>query len=71
MKVLALYRYAVKGLGPDSLETVSLDCSGAAFPDDRRYALIKTKNIDKFNPDASEWVFKRLMLCNRVNNSNN
>ena len=33
--ISALYRYAVKGLGPgDSLDKVKL-CAGSTFPDDR------------------------------------
>jgi uncharacterized protein YcbX len=63
MKVLALSRYAVKGLGPDYLDSIILDSPGAAFPEDRRYALIKTKNRAKFDPNVSEWIFKQNFLC--------
>lgn len=63
MKVVSLSRYAVKGLGPDPLDRVVLDCPGAAFPSDRRFALIKAKNEAKFNPDVSEWIFKQNFLC--------
>jgi len=63
MKVLSLSRYAVKGLGPDYFDSINIDKAGEAFPDDRRYALIKTKNLAKFNPDVSEWIFKQNFLC--------
>ena len=63
MKVLALHRYAVKGLGPDRLERVVLDRPGAAFPDDRRFALLKTEHRAAFDPARSDWIFKQKFLC--------
>jgi len=61
MRVIALSRYAIKGLSPDSLESVVLDCPGATFPDDRRYALIKSGN--DFDPENPEWIHKEKFLC--------
>lgn len=63
MKVVALSRYAIKGLGPDSLESVIIDRPGYTFPDDRRYALIKSKNREKFCPEKPEWIHKENFLC--------
>ena len=64
MKVLALSRYVVKGIGQDYFDSINIDRAGEAlFPDDGRYALIKTKNLAKFNPNVNEWIFKQNFLC--------
>lgn len=59
--VTGLYRYAVKGLSGDELSTVHLETSGETFPDDRRYALLYDKNLEKF--DGKEWLHKQNFLC--------
>jgi len=61
--IVSLIRYAVKGLGPgDLLSSVHLDC-GSTLPDDRRFALIRSSNIERFNPERPEWLHKENFLC--------
>lgn len=80
MKVTSLARYAVKGLSPDMLHSVHIATDGeGTFPDDRRFALLKSKNDDTdddddedddgdgaavtFDVDKPEWIHKQNFLC--------
>jgi len=54
MSVRQLHRFAVKGLGPDNLPSVSLQ-AGEAFPHDREWALLKTEHASKFDASAPAW----------------
>ena len=60
-KVVSLYRYPVKGLSPEALETVALT-EGAHFPGDRMFAL--ENGPSGFDPTAAEHMpkVKFLML---------
>ena len=58
LTVHGLYRYAVKGLSGDQLQTVNLQSS--CFPDDRRYALLRE---DKESWNEGEWLHKENFLC--------
>jgi uncharacterized protein YcbX len=69
-KVTDLYRYAVKGLEADSVEQVTITQAGETFPDDRRFALMKTSKMEQYwtpqEGDASasqKWVHKENFLC--------
>ena len=49
-RVAALYRYPVKGLSPEALESVDLAPSHG-FPDDRRFAVaLGTTTYDQTEP---------------------
>mmetsp|Transcript_4951 Transcript_4951/g.10998 ORF Transcript_4951/g.10998 Transcript_4951/m.10998 type:complete len:402 (-) Transcript_4951:445-1650(-) len=59
-----LARYAIKGFSGDQLESVCIPQGGVhTFPDDRRYALLKNKNRDKFDEKNPEWLHKENFLC--------
>ncbi len=59
-----LARYAIKGLSGDHLESVLIPRGGVqTFPDDRRFALLKETNRDKFDADDPEWLHKENFLC--------
>ena len=59
-----LARYAVKGLSGDLLESVMIPRGGVqTFPDDRRFALLKETNRDKFKASDPEWLHKENFLC--------
>lgn len=60
-KVTGLYRHAVKGFSADSFHAVHLTSSSGTFPDDRRYALMKTSSA--FDPTNPEWLHKDNFLC--------
>lgn len=58
--IKALFRYPVKGLSPEPLESVLLS-KGRAFPDDRRFAIAHGEAaIDTCNP---RWLPKRAFLA--------
>jgi uncharacterized protein YcbX len=72
--VTDLYRYAVKGLGADAVEQVTICQQGETFPDDRRFALMKTSKMEEFwappvhsqgasTSTSQEWVHKENFLC--------
>ena len=63
--VTDLARYAIKGLSGDKLSSVLIPNDGGVqtFPDDRRFALLKRKNIDKFDENDPQWLFKGDFLC--------
>ena len=79
MIITNLARYAVKGLSPDNLSTISLSSHDKTFPDDRRFALLKkSKNENsldeegnenkadhssKFNEKDPQWLHKENFLC--------
>ena len=60
-----LARYAIKGLSGDKLSSVLIPNDGGVqtFPDDRRFALLKRQNIDKFDEHDPQWLFKGDFLC--------
>jgi hypothetical protein len=62
--VATLTRYAIKGFSGDSLPSVAIPRGGVqTFPDDRRFALLKETNHDKFDPTDPEWLHKENFLC--------
>lgn len=59
-----LARYAIKGLSGDLLNSVKIPKGGVqTFPDDRRFALLKETNSDKFDASDPEWLHKENFLC--------
>ena len=62
MSIRHLHRFAVKGLGPDSLPSVSLQ-AGDAFPHDRAWALLKKEHQAKFDTRAPAWLHKEHFAC--------
>ena len=59
-----LARYAIKGLSGDQLESMRIPQGGVhTFADDRRYALLKNKNRDKFDEKNPEWLHEENFLC--------
>ena len=65
MRITALDRYPVKGMGPSQLTSVSVNNAGETFPDDRRFALLKKERASKkdFNDKNPEWIHKENFLC--------
>lgn len=61
--ITGLYRYAVKGLSADALESVRIAKAYDTFPDDRRFALLYDKNMEKWDEDSPEWLHKENFLC--------
>ncbi|VEU39647.1 unnamed protein product [Pseudo-nitzschia multistriata] len=62
--VTDLARYAIKGFSGDLLDSVLIPGGGVqTFPDDRRYALLKQKNKEKFDEKSPEWLHKENFLC--------
>ena len=61
IRIVSLYRYAIKGLSGDAFESVQLEHEGDTFPDDRKYALLKYP--DKFDPMKPQWLHKENFLC--------
>lgn len=59
MRIVSLYRYPVKGLSPERLNSVSVR-AGEGFPLDRKFALLR-KNVD-FDPSAPTWLAKANFL---------
>ena len=59
-----LARYAIKGFSGDSLASVAIPRGGVqTFPDDRRFALLKESNHEKFDPTDPKWLHKENFLC--------
>lgn len=59
-----LARYAIKGFSGDNLESVVIPRGGVqTFPDDRRFALLKATNREKFDATDPEWLHKANFLC--------
>lgn len=64
IEVLSLYRYAIKGLSGDPLLTIQNLEPSDAFPDDRRFALLKEKgNKLVFDEENPQWLHKENFLC--------
>jgi uncharacterized protein YcbX len=61
-EIKGLYRHAIKGLSSDSMDKVYVGTS-ETFPDDRRFALLKTEKTVKFSPEQPEWIHKENFLC--------
>lgn len=59
MRIASLYRYPVKGLSPERLDTVQV-AAGQGFPLDRAYALLRTGVA--FDPAAPAWLAKANFL---------
>ncbi|WP_407158451.1 MOSC domain-containing protein [Bradyrhizobium sp. STM 3557] len=57
--IAGLYRYPVKGLTPESLQTVPLRV-GQTLPADRRYAI--ENGPSGFDPEAPSWKIKTVYL---------
>ena len=57
--ITGLYRYPVKGLTPEALQTVALS-PGQTLPADRRYAI--ENGPSPFNPAAPAWLPKPYFL---------
>lgn len=63
VEITGLYRHPVKGMNADSLQEVIVSQRGETFPDDRRYALLWNKNIEKWKEEDPEWLHKENFLC--------
>jgi len=64
MRIEHLYRYPVKGLTAEALETVTVD-RGGTVPWDRAFAL--AQGDAPFDPAAPRWVPKQNFLCLMAN----
>jgi uncharacterized protein len=53
--ISAIYRYPVKGLSPEKLESVALS-PGRCLPQDRRFAIALPST--RFDPERPEWLSK-------------
>jgi uncharacterized protein YcbX len=60
--VLALHRFAVKGLWFDDLPSVDL-APGETFPDDRAWALIRGDKVGEFKSEDPAWSHKSNFHC--------
>jgi uncharacterized protein YcbX len=58
-QIASLYRYPVKGLTPEPLQSVALDV-GQTLPADRRYAI--ENGPSGFDPAAPQWMSKAYFL---------
>lgn len=59
----SLHRFAVKGMGPDTLSRVHLE-PGDAFPHDREWALLKVESRETFlREQAPAWLHKEYFEC--------
>lgn len=58
--VTDIYRYPVKGMGPDRLEAVDLTM-GEGLPFDRHWAIVHASS--KVDPAAPDWARKSNFLC--------
>ncbi len=59
-RIVSLYRYPVKGLSGEKLQSVSL-APGTTFPADRAFAI--ENGPSGFDPDAPSWQPKIKFLC--------
>jgi uncharacterized protein len=64
MRIEYLYRYPVKGLTAEALETAEVE-AGGAIPWDRAFALAQGDN--DFDPAAPSWRPKSLFMCQARN----
>jgi len=64
MRIEHLYRYPVKGLTPEALETVAVE-PGGTLPWDRAFAL--AQGDAPFDPAAPAWLQKTNFLCLMAN----
>lgn len=64
MRIEYLYRYPVKGLSAEALETVEVEADGA-IPWDRAFAL--AQGNAGFDPDRPEWLPKQNFMCQMEN----
>jgi uncharacterized protein YcbX len=55
IKISAIYRYPVKGLSPEKLQSVALT-PGQCLPHDRRFAIALPST--RFDPEQPEWLSK-------------
>src|SRR5258705_4746942 len=55
MTISAIYRYPVKGLSPETLQSAALT-PGRCLPDDRRFAIALPAT--RFDPGRPEWLSK-------------
>jgi uncharacterized protein YcbX len=62
--VQSLYRYPVKGLSPEPMDSVTLT-AGLGVPLDRQFALARPST--RFDPEKPEWLNKRSYLMLMVN----
>lgn len=62
-RVTSLSRYAIKGLGPTPLTSVTIEEPGETFPDDRRFAFLRSKQSGSFEEDKPVWLHKENFLC--------
>lgn len=60
-----MYRYAIKGLSGDNIHSIATIEPGEAFPDDRRFALLKGSSADRgaFDSENPKWLHKAHFLC--------
>jgi uncharacterized protein YcbX len=64
MRIEHLYRYPVKGLTPEALETTTV-AAGGTLPWDRAFAL--AQGDAPFDPDSPTWMQKTHFLCLMAN----
>ena len=64
MRIEHLYRYPVKGLTAEALETVSVE-PGSTLPWDRAFAL--AQGDSPFDPDSPTWMQKTHFMCLMAN----